>query len=298
MRHRPRRIGPPRLPSRCTHICNRKKQISPRQFWELFPNSATIQTPPSNLADSISAKHIKTWTGLSKLHQTSHRNQLPITKASTMCHGHRQRYYASPTCYLKWGYRRPHGWHHRRCTEIAMTQSAPITRVSSAEVMDINTVPPVSREIVAEIPIDEDKVGVDPPPYSEHEGSGVPETGRGYAQHGNLKPVPLEKLEKEPGYVVVFPPLRICADEKCPLCRIEGHTNTRNVTSSPFFVPAAALCYATGVLAPLPPLYLSKYGEKAHRCGSCGYAIAKHNPKQGTTMVITTGDGLSRPSTR
>jgi hypothetical protein len=88
-----------------------------------------------------------------------------------------------------------------------MTQSAPITRVSSAEVMDINTVPPMSREIVAEIPIDEDKVGVDPPPYSEQDRSHVPETGRGYAQYGNNKPVPLEKLEKEPGYVVVFPPL-------------------------------------------------------------------------------------------
>jgi hypothetical protein len=160
-----------------------------------------------SLAESISTKRIKRWTGFNKLHQASHPTQFSKAKVISMCHSHRQRYYASPTCYRKSGCRRPHGCRHRRCAERAIIQSAPITRLPSTQVMGISTVPPMTREIVPEKPaLDEEQVVSDPPPYSEHDRSHVPEAGRGYAQCGIHEPIPLEKLEKEPGYVVVFPP--------------------------------------------------------------------------------------------
>ena len=149
-----------------------------------------------------------------------------------MCHSH-QRYYTSPTCYRRTGYRRPHGCFHRRCTKITTMQHAPLTIASNPQVITIETVPTLTRGVVRqELPTVKEKAVVEPPPYTEKDNSHVPGSGRGYGKDGVNEPVPLEKLQKAPAYVVVLPPPPPPPPSKVPLtesvpCVISKATQTR-----------------------------------------------------------------------
>ena len=55
--------------------------------------------------------------------------------------------------------------------------------------------------------------------------------------------------------------------------------------NSVIYYPVAGVCYATGILAALPPWYLSKYGDRIHSCVVCGSEVARWNAREGISVV-------------
>lgn len=51
------------------------------------------------------------------------------------------------------------------------------------------------------------------------------------------------------------------------------------------YYPVAGVCYATGILAALPPWYLSKYGDRIHSCVVCGSEVARRNARAGISVA-------------
>lgn len=99
-------------------------------------------------------------------------------------------------------------------------QPAPLTIDSNPQVITVETVPTLTRGVVRqELPAVKENAVVEPPPYTENDSSAhLPESGRGYGKDGFNEPVPLEKLQKAPAYVVVLsPPSKFSADGKCPV---------------------------------------------------------------------------------
>jgi hypothetical protein len=86
-------------------------------------------------------------------------------------------------------------------------QPAPLTIASNPQVITVETVPTLTRGVVRQdLPAVKENAVVEPPPYTENDTPHGPESGRGYGKDGINEPVPLEKLQKAPAYVVVLSP--------------------------------------------------------------------------------------------
>jgi len=171
-----------------------------------------------------------------------------------------------------WGHHRHYGIYQGDYEQayVAPTRSrAPVRAAPAAP-------PPQEYGVVLQqAPARDVAISDDPPPYTKSamETSDVPASVRTLNASQSQDPVPLETLGKESAYII------------CPKCHHESFTRTKTVPRSKAVYVPVAVCYGTGVLAPLACMYLNKYGDKVHRCGVCGNELAKWRSADGVVMI-------------
>jgi len=170
----------------------------------------------------------------------------------------------------RWGHHYRHGIHQGQ-VDVAPTPSRAPIRAAVA-----NPPPQEYGVVPSRAPASDGTISDDPPPYSKSamETSDVPASVRRLTTNRSQDPVPLESLGKESAYII------------CPKCYNESFTRTKTVPrNKAVYIPVAAICYGTGVLAPLACMYLKKFGDKIHCCGVCGSELAKWRSAEGATLI-------------